>query len=194
MQQLNKISDDYPIYQAQRAQAPQFIFDKRTAPRESDQDEVLASSTSRGKQSADGKVQGPAIISEYAAWFREGSKTPNEAIQISVLLDTDSERTTISKRSAFAEKIWSADKEADVKSLPFLGREGKLFEAKIKIRLTWHPEGSKKEMDTDFYIIDDDEPVAVLGKEWADFQGIFHDMDFSVSPFRLPGIRSTRGE
>lgn len=112
----------------------------------------------------------------------------------SVLLDTDSERNIISRRSAFHEKIWSANREADVKPLPFLGRGGKMCEAKTKVRLTWRPEGSEKWMDTDFYIIDDDEPVAVLGKEWADFQGIFHDMDFSVSPFRLPGIRSTQGK
>lgn len=117
-----------------------------------------------------------------------------DIIRMSVLLDTDSERNIISQRSAFADRIWSEDEETDVKPLPFLGRRGKMCEAKNKIRLTWRPEGSGKWMDTEFYIIDDDEPIAILGKEWADFQGIFHDMEFSISPFRLPGIRSTRGQ
>lgn len=154
--------------------------------------ERVASAKTVDTQPVKKKVQSLMPVTEYAAWFKSVTGASKNAVQISVLLDTNSERNIISQRGAFAKKIWSVDKELDTKSHPFPGRGGNICEAKTKVRLTWRPEGSEKWMDTDFYIVDDDEPVAILGKEWADFQGIFHDVDFSVSPFRLPGIRSTR--
>lgn len=149
-------------------------------------------SETKGTHLGDEKLQRTTSVTEYAAWFKYGTGAPQDALQVSVLLDTNSERNIISQSSAFHTKIGSADKETDVMPLPFLGRGGEPCEAKTKILLTWRPEGPDKWIDTDFHIVEDDEPVAILGRDWVDFKCILHDIDFSVSPFRLPGIKSTR--
>ncbi|KAH5501943.1 hypothetical protein HBI31_076110 [Parastagonospora nodorum] len=145
----------------------------------------------------DGKVEldpTQALETEIAVWFR-GIPAAASTVQISGILDTTSEKNLIAQRTAFKEHIWTTDQEHKIeKPQSFRGRRGVRFDAKSKVSLTWCPEGSEKWVTSEFFIVDSDEPVAVFGREFVDFQGIFHDLDMSISPFRLPWIKSTRAQ
>lgn len=106
-----------------------------------------------------------------------------------------SDKNTITQNWHPGAKMLTTVEETDVeKAQPFRGSRGQLCEAKRRVLLKWCPFGSDKWITTEFLILADGKSVVTLGKEFVDLRGIFHDMDFDISPFRLPGSKNSRGE
>jgi hypothetical protein len=136
-----------------------------------------------------------ALEKEFTANFKSRKNVMIPPIQVPATLDIASERNTTSKNWAFGRKMWTAGEESEIeKPRPFRGRRGLQLESRSKIALEWRPVGSEKWVITEFYIVLDGESEVVLGKEFVDFQGIFHDLDLDMSPFRLPGMKRSRGK
>jgi hypothetical protein len=159
---------------------------------------IPSASTGTHSASRDDKVAyEPVLAMEkgFTAIFKSRKDASIPPIQVPAILDISSERNTISEKWDFGRKMWTAGQEIEIeKPRSFQGRRGRLCEAKNKIPLTWHPVGSEKTITTDFFILMDSESEVVLGREFVDFQGIFHDLDLDVSPFRLPGMKKSRGK
>jgi hypothetical protein len=137
----------------------------------------------------------PALEKEFTANFKSRKDVMISPIQVPATLDLASEKNTISENWAFGRKMWTPGEESEIeKPRPFRGRRGLQLEAKSKIALEWRPVGSEKWVTTEFNIVMDGESEVVLGKEFVDFLGIFHDLDLDVSPFRLPGMKKSRSK
>jgi hypothetical protein len=136
-----------------------------------------------------------ALGKEFTANIKSRKDATISPIQVPATLDIASERNTISENWALERKMWTPGEESGIeKPRPFRGRRGLQLEAKSKIALEWRPVGSEKWVTTEFNIVMDSESMVVLGKEFVDFQGIFHDLDLDVSPLRLPGMKKSRSK
>ncbi|KAH4036830.1 hypothetical protein HBI25_069790 [Parastagonospora nodorum] len=137
-------------------------------------------------------IPNPGPEEHFFATFQSRKDISIPPIQVAAILDITSEKNTISQKWDFGKEMWEKDQESNEKPLLFRGRKGHLYEASSTVFLTWRPVGSEKWVTSKFFIVTDVLSVVTMGKEFVDFQGIFHDMDFDISPFRLPGSKKSR--
>jgi hypothetical protein len=197
---VSMLSDQLPIHHDTMARTPTFTLRGNTISSEGASKISGPSPLNSAPDTTDkcSKITthdlNPGMENRFDAIFMNPSSPLLTWRSVTAVLDTFAERNIISRPLGSVEGLWKRDNEAEIeKQRPFLGRRGQFSTATRQVTLKWRPEGSQKWMETSFSIVESEERFVALGKEFVDFQGIFHDLDIEAIPLRLPGRRLSRG-